>query len=81
MVTRVGLVDSKEITQLELGSSLSLSLSPSRGLTEKKRTIFEKGNIHGDKVLTRRRVKAFIASLMQRITDKNTCLSPRSKLR
>ena len=47
----------------------------------KERTIFEKGNIHGDKVFTGRRVKAFIASLMQRVTNKNTCLSPRSQLR
>ena len=43
--------------------------------------IFKKGNIHGDKVLTRRRMKAFIVLLMLRVTNENTCLSLRSKLR
>ena len=43
--------------------------------------LFEKGNIHGDKVLMRRWLKVFIASFMQKVANKDTYLSLRRKLR
>ena len=42
--------------------------------------ILKKDNIHGDKALTRRQMEVFIASLMQRVTNKNICLSSMGKL-
>ena len=41
--------------------------------------ILNKGDVHGNKVLTWRWVEAFITSLVQRIPNKHTNLSSRSE--